>query len=261
MRENKVKRALRAGGVSLGTMVFEFATTGVARLAAEAGAEFVVFDMEHTGWGLETIRMLMATARAADLVPMVRVPATQYHFLARALDVGAMGLMVPMVESAEQARLIVQSAKYPPLGRRGTAFGIAHDDYQPGDNVAKMSSANEETLLIAQVETAVGLENLEAIAGVEGIDVLWIGHHDLTTSMGIPGEFSHPRYRIAVHAILDAAGRHGKPVGLMTSTVDQGRELLAQGFRILAYGGDLWLYQQALRDGIGVLRAAVGQPR
>src|SRR4051812_44415648 len=113
MRPNKVKRALRAGGVALGTMVMEFATTGVARLAAEAGCDFVVFDMEHTGWSVETVRMLLAAARPADVVPVVRVPATQYHFVARALDVGAMGVMVPMVESEEQARQIVQFAKYP----------------------------------------------------------------------------------------------------------------------------------------------------
>jgi 2-dehydro-3-deoxyglucarate aldolase/4-hydroxy-2-oxoheptanedioate aldolase len=256
MRENKVRRTLEAGGVSLGTMVFEFGTTGVARLAAGAGAEFLLFDMEHTGWGMETIRLLMATSGAADLVPMVRVPATQYHFLAQALDVGAMGLMVPMVESAEQARLIVQSAKYPPLGRRGTAFGIAHDDYRRGEGVATMRRANEETLLIAQIETAGGLENLEAIAAVEGIDVLWIGHNDLTTSMGIPGEFTHPRYREAVRQVLDAARRHGKAAGFMATAIEQGRALLEQGFRILAYGGDLWLYQQALGEGLAALRAA-----
>jgi 2-dehydro-3-deoxyglucarate aldolase/4-hydroxy-2-oxoheptanedioate aldolase len=254
MRENRVKHTLAAGGVALGTMVLEFSTTGIARLAAAAGAEFVLFDMEHTGWSIETIRMLLATARATELVPLVRVPATQYHFLARALDIGAMGLMVPMVESAEQARLFVQSARYPPVGRRGTAFGVAHDDYIPGDNVAKMKSANQETLLIAQIETPAGLENLDAIAGVDGIDVLWIGHHDLTTTMGIPGEFTHPRYRAAVEQVLDAARRHGKAAGILTGNVEQARTLLRQGFRILAYGGDIWLYQQALRDGLAALR-------
>ena len=149
MRSNPVKRTIGDGGVSLGTMVFEFNTPGVGRIAAEAGAEFVIYDMEHTGWSIETIRLLIATSRAANLVPMVRVPATEYHLLSRPLDVGAMGLMVPMVESEAQARLIVQSAKYPPLGRRGAAFIIAHDDYKAGDVVAKMESANDEILLIA----------------------------------------------------------------------------------------------------------------
>src|SRR6476661_8130969 len=124
MRTNTVKATLREGGIALGTMVFEFNTVGIGRIAAAAGAESILYDMEHTGWSIETIRTLMATTRAADIVPMVRVPATQYHLLSRPLDVGAMGLMAPMVESEEQARLIVNSAKYPPAGRRGAAFGV-----------------------------------------------------------------------------------------------------------------------------------------
>src|SRR5262245_58049760 len=237
MRENKVKRTLRAGGVALGTMVLEFATTGITRLTADAGADFLIFDLEHTGWSLETARTVLAAARPADFVPMVRVPATQYHFVARVLDLGALGVMVPMVESVEQARQIVQFAKYPPQGRRGTAFGIAHDDYRDGDVAAKIRSANQETLLIAQIETAPGLEQVEGIAAVEGLDVLWIGHFDLTTSLGIPGEFEHPRYREAVRRVLAACQRHGKAPGFMAASSEEGRALLGQGFRCLAYWG------------------------
>lgn len=256
MRANRVKRTLREGGVALGTMVMEFATTGVARLAAEAGCDFVVFDMEHTGWGVETVRGLMATARAADVVPMVRVPATQYHFLARVLDVGAMGVMVPMVESEEQARLLAQSTKYPPAGRRGAAFGVAHDDYADGDVVEKMRSADEEGLVIAQIETAAGLRELERIAAVPGIDVLWVGHFDLTISMGIPARFDHPDYAAAIERILDACRRHGKAAGIMTGGVEEGKALLGRGFRCVAYWGDLWIYKQGLRQGVAALRAA-----
>ena len=130
MRDNRVKQALRSGGVSMGVMCLEFATTGIGPLSAAAGPEFAVFDMEHTGWGLETIRMLVATSRAADLVPIVRVPTADYHFIAHALDVGAMGLVLPLVESAEQAEFAVECAMYPPRGRRGCAFAIAHDDFR-----------------------------------------------------------------------------------------------------------------------------------
>jgi 2-keto-3-deoxy-L-rhamnonate aldolase RhmA len=255
MRENWVKRALAAGDRSLGTMVFEFPTIGIGRIAATAGAEFVIYDMEHTGWSIETIRGLMASSRAADLVPMVRIPATEYHLISRPLDVGAMGLMVPMVESAEQARVIVDSAKYPPLGRRGAAFGMAHDDYSGGDIIEKMESANDEVLLIAQIETAQGVDNLDAIAAVDGIDVLWIGHFDLTNSLGIPGQFSHPTYLEAVERVLEACHRHGKAPGIMAGAVADGQALLQQGFRAMAYSGDHWIYQLALRQGLDALRA------
>ena len=254
MRVNGPKRTVGGGGVSLGTMVFEFATPGIGRIAAAAGAEFVVYDMEHTGWSIETVRQLMATTRAADLVPLVRVPATEYHLLARPLDVGAMGLMVPMVESVAQAETIVRSAKYPPAGRRGAAFSVAHDDYLGGDIVEKMTSANEETLLLAQIETAAGVDAAVGIAALEGIDVLWIGHFDLSASLGVPGQFGHPDYLRAVDRVLEACARHGKTPGIMAADVETSQACLKQGFRMVAYGGDLWLYGRALKEGLDALR-------
>ena len=209
MRSNSVKQKVQSGGVSIGTFMFEFNTTGIGRIAAEAGAAFAVFDMEHTGWSIETIRMLVATTRSTEMVPMVRVPATEYHFIARVLDVGAMGVMVPMVESAAAAATIVAAAKYPPLGRRGAGpLAFAHDDYASGDIVEKMKTANSETLLIALIETAAGVRNVNEIAAVPGIDVLWIGHFDLTNSLGIPGQFDHPDFQAAVQQVLEACRRH-----------------------------------------------------
>lgn len=250
MRTNKLKQKIQEGQVSIGTFVFEFPTTGIGRIAASAGAEFTVFDMEHTGWSVETIRMLVATTRCTEMIPLVRIPATEYHFVARVLDAGAMGIMVPMVETSEQAESIVHMAKYPPLGGRGAAFGVAHDDYTGGDIVEKIGSANTESLLIAQIETRLGVENVDAIAAVEGIDVLWIGHFDLTSSLGIPGQFEHQDFKDALSMVLDACGRHNKVPGFMAGSVQEGIGLLDQGFRMLAYGGDLWLYQAALQDGI-----------
>jgi 2-keto-3-deoxy-L-rhamnonate aldolase RhmA len=254
MHGNPVKEKLARGETALGTFVFEFASTGIARLAGEAGAEFAIFDMEHTGWDFETIRMLIATSRGTKLVPMVRIPTTQYHFVARALDMGARGIMAPMVESVEQAQLLVASAMYPPVGRRGAAFGIAHDDYTGGDVPPKIAAANDQTLLIAQIETAAGLNEVERIAAVEGIDVLWIGHFDLTNSLGIPGQFQHPAFLAAVQRVLAACRSHDKAAGFLAMDIAGGKALLEQGFRILAYGGDLWLYQNALRTGLEALR-------
>jgi 2-dehydro-3-deoxyglucarate aldolase/4-hydroxy-2-oxoheptanedioate aldolase len=262
MRENRVKRRLREGEVCVGTLVFEFGTTGIPRIAAGAGAEFVLFDQEHTGWTSDRLRMLLATSRAVDCVPLVRVPAAQYHLIAQALDLGAMGVMVPMVDSVEQAELVVRCAKYPPVGRRGAAFGVAHDDYVPGEALAKMESANRETLLIVQIETVQGLEDVERIAAVPGIDVLWIGHFDLTASMGIPAQFMHERYLAAVERVGKAAAREGRAAGFMVGNADEAGFMLSQGFRCLGYSGDIWIYGQALRTGIeGVRKAAAATAR
>lgn len=257
MRRNDVKRVLADGGSALGTMIFEFNTPGIGRIAAQAGADFIVYDMEHTGWSIETIRMLMATTRVAATVPIVRVPATQYHLLSRPLDVGAMGLMVPMVETEEQARLIARSARYPPDGARGAAFALAHDDYLGGDIVAKMRHANDEVLLIAQIETAAGVLNAASIAAVDGIDVLWIGHFDLTASLGIPGQFTHPDYLKAVDQVLEACDRSGKTAGIMAADVPTAGSLLRQGFRALAYSGDLWIYARTLENDLTAIRNAM----
>jgi 2-dehydro-3-deoxyglucarate aldolase/4-hydroxy-2-oxoheptanedioate aldolase len=250
MRKNTVKETLANGGISVGTMIFEFNSTGIGRIAGEAGADFVMFDMEHTGWSIETIRMLIATTRASRALPMVRVPATQYHLLSRPLDAGAMGLMVPMVESVDQARMIVQSAKYFPDGGRGAAFTIAHDDYEGGEVTEKMRAANREGMLIAQIETVAGVENCEAIAAVDGIDCLWVGHFDLTQSMGIPAQFDNPEFIASITRVARACEAHGKAAGVMAADVQTAQMWKDLGYRAFAYNGDLWIYGAALKAGV-----------
>ena len=255
MLSNPVKQTVKSGGLAIGTMMFEFNTTGIGRIAANAGAEFAVYDMEHTGWELETIRMLIATTPRPGLVPIVRIPTTQYHFVSRVLDMGAMGVMAPMVESADEARLLVQSAKYPPTGRRGAAFGIAHDDYGIGTIPEVVRSSNAESLLIVQIETAKGLQNLDEIATVPEIDVLWIGLYDLANSLGLPGQMDHPQIQTAIDRVLAVCRAQNKVPAVLVTSIDEGRAQLARGFRLVAFGGDVWIYQTALKEGLAALRA------
>ncbi len=246
MTQNPVKQKLAAGATALGSMVFEFFTPGIARICANAGAEFVLYCMEHTGAGYETLKPQFALCRALGVVPLVRIPATEYHFAARALDAGALGIMVPLVDTREQAERIVSFTRYPPQGRRGAAFGFAHDDYQGGDVVEKMRAIHERTLVICMIETRAGLENVDAIAAVDGVDVIWLGHFDLTNFLGIPGQFSHPAYREAVKRIAAAAKKHGKAAGYMAADQALGHEYLGHGYRMLATGTDQGLLQKAI---------------
>ena len=147
-----------------------------------AGADFLMYDMEHTGITTETLRAQMAACRGLDIAPLVRVPSVEANIIGQVLDIGAHGIMVPMVETAAQAEEIVRRAYYPPEGQRGTAFSIAHDDFMAGHPVEKMKQANSRTLVIAMIETAEGLKNVDQIAAVSGVDVLWLGHFDLTSS-------------------------------------------------------------------------------
>jgi 2-keto-3-deoxy-L-rhamnonate aldolase RhmA len=257
MRANPIKQRLAAGGSSYGTMAFEFFTPGLPQIVAAAGAEFLLLDMEHSGAGIETIKTQIALCRGLDLAPMVRVPATQYHFIARALDAGAVGVMVPMVETAEQARTIVAATRYPPAGRRGAAFGVAsHDDYRDAPVAEKIAAIHERTLVICLVETAEGLANVDAIAAVPGVDVVWLGHFDMTNFLGIPAQFDHPRYLEAVERIVEACRRHGKTPGFMASDASWARDYKARGFRMIAYSIDVIMLREALAAGLAVLRDA-----
>jgi 2-dehydro-3-deoxyglucarate aldolase/4-hydroxy-2-oxoheptanedioate aldolase len=172
-----------------------------------------------------------------------------------------MGVMVPMVGTPDEAAHVVACTRYPPQGRRGAAFGFAHDDYAGGDVVAKIAALHARTMVIAQIETAEGLANVERIAAVPGVDALWIGHFDLTNFMGIPGQFKHPDFLAAVDRVVAACDASGKTAAFLTTDDDWAREYAAKGFRLFAYGVDQAMLQQALGSGLAVLRTAVGTRR
>jgi 2-keto-3-deoxy-L-rhamnonate aldolase RhmA len=256
MRDNPVKKSLAEGRHAFGSMVFELFAPALPTLCRNAGAEFVLYDMEHTGLGFETLKTQFALCRGLGIVPMARVPRGEYHFIARALDIGAFGVMIPMVACATEAAHVVACTRYPPLGKRGAAFGFAHDDYAGGDVVTKMAALHERTLVIAQIETDEGLGNVEAIAAVPGVDVLWIGQFDLTNFMGIPGQFKHPAYLAAVDRVVAACTANGKTAAVLAMDETWIRDYVAKGFRLMAYGIDQALLQKALQQGLDALREA-----
>ena len=129
------------------------------------------------------------------------------------------------------------------------------DDWAPGGVADTLQNVNAQVLTLIQIETAAGLSAVDEIAAVDGVDVLWIGHFDLTASLGIPGEFETATYRDALDRVLGAGRRHGKPVGMVCSSVDEGRDLLERGFRLLSYGIDVWLYESTVRAGLDGLRS------
>jgi 2-dehydro-3-deoxyglucarate aldolase/4-hydroxy-2-oxoheptanedioate aldolase len=259
MKPNALKMKLLDGGVSIGTFVMEFNTPGIAAILEQTGAEFAVYDMEHSSFGIETIRQIMSYNRGLSIVPVVRVPELQYHFMARALDAGAKGIMVPMVESAEQAQRIVQACKYAPDGNRGTTSNIAHDDFNGGNLEEALRSANKETLLIAQIETEAGVNEIEHIIGTDGIDIAWVGHNDLSVSMGIPGQVNHPRVIEAMEHVAEACLKHGKIAGRLVPDIQTGKLWLEKGYRCLAYSNDIRLLQSSLKQGIGELSGHIAR--
>lgn len=257
MSTPSLKDKLKHDGHAFGPMVFEFFSAGMPAIIASTGADFALFDMEHGGLEYETFKHLVAACRGLGVAPLVRVPAGEYHFVARALDMGAQGVMVPMVGSRSQAERIAAAAHYPPHGKRGAAFGFAHDNYLARPPADTMREARERTLVIAQIETEEGLHNVEAIAATPDIDIIWLGHFDLTNSMGIPGEFRHPDYLAAIARIVAAAEANGKWAGYLAADEASAREYWEHGFRVIAYGVDIAIYQAGLRAGIRTLEGLV----
>jgi 2-keto-3-deoxy-L-rhamnonate aldolase RhmA len=257
MRPNPVRARLMAGGAAFGTMAFEFFSPGLPYVLAQGGAEFCIFDMEHSGATIETMKQMIAASHGANLVPLVRVPGCHYHLIAPVLDAGAMGIMVPMTETREQAENIAKWCRYRPDGVRGLAFGIGHDEYSVGDIRAKMDAANARTLVIALVETATGIENIDEIMAVPGIDVGWLGHFDLTDSMGIAGQFNDPRFVKGVEKLVAACRRNNKPAGFLAGSPAMAKEWAERGFRCLGYGPDTSMLRAAMESGISACREAV----
>ena len=250
MNRNPLKTRLAAGKPVVGPYIQEFTTAGMASIVAATGADFLIYDYEHSGWTTESLRTQMLLARGAGLVPIVNVPGERYEREGLLLDIGAMGLMVPHVRDAEQCRRLVAATRYPPEGDRGGAFGIAHDGFRDGDVRAKIADANDSVLIIAKLESAEAIENAEAIMSVPGIDVALVTGTDLMLDMGIPGEPEHPEIAQAMERVLDVCRRTGKTAACAAFDIETGQKRLAEGYRFIQFSWDIGLFQEALRAGV-----------
>jgi len=251
---HRLKGMVRSGELAAGTFLVEFLTPGIGHILAGAGCDFAFLDMEHSGFSTETVKAALRFLEAGGVPTVVRVPSRDAHDIARIADMGAEGVMVSLVGTAEVARDAVAALKYPPEGHRGVALQVAHDNYRSGPAATKLAAANERTTLFLMIETAEGVENVEAIAAVPGVDVLWLGHFDLSASLGIPGAFDHPRFRAATERICAAARAQGLGLGRLVTSMPEASQAWRDGFRLLAWGGDAWLLQAAVADGVTRLR-------
>ncbi len=257
MNLRSLKDMARSRDTKLGSFVVEFATPGIGHIFKASGCDFVLFDMEHSGFSIETVKQSIRYFEAADVRMIVRVPSKDYDHIARVCDMGAEGIMVPMVNNAEEARHILDSIKYFPDGKRGVALGVAHDNYRNEGTVAeRLAAANQRTTLFCQIETSDGVDNAEEIAALDGVDCLWVGHFDLSVSLGIPGDFGNKIFTDAIAKVAAATQRHGKALGRLVPNVETGIDYNKIGFDFICYSGDVWMLQAALSEAVGKLRAA-----
>jgi 2-keto-3-deoxy-L-rhamnonate aldolase RhmA len=248
------RQRVRDGELLVGQLLLEFFTPGIGPLLDACGLDFVIFDMEHGRCDIGMLEMLIASCRGSSIVPMARVPDLNFAPLSRVLDIGAKGVMIPRVETRQQTEEIVRQLKYAPEGKRGVALGIAHDLYRPAGKEF-FAKANQDTVVIIQVETARAFENLEEIISVPGVDVAWIGHYDLTVSMGFPAQFDHPKLIDAMNDLVRICRKYGVAPGFLPPNQESAAHWIAQGFRMISLGSDIGVFL----DGINRFRAHIEQ--
>ncbi len=229
-----------------GAMIFEFFSPGIPIILKNAGCEFIIFDMEHGGLSLEQFKTLSIISNANKIAPFIRIPEINYNYIARALDLGASGIMVPMVNTPDDALKVVQSSKYPPQGKRGAGFGFAHDNYNNQNPLSYIEKANNSLINIIQIETKIALENVKEIASINGVDCLWVGHFDLTNFLGIPGDFSSKIYLNAINEIVDAAVTHEKSLGIMVNNKQELETYYKLGFNMIAVGTEMNILSRSI---------------
>jgi 4-hydroxy-2-oxoheptanedioate aldolase len=222
-------------------------------LVAQAGFDFVIIDLEH-GLGTEqdVLSQLIALKETATR-PYVRTESHERQRVHHMLDIGAEGIMFPRVNNAEEARACVAAMRYPPAGVRGVATLVRASGYGRRFNDYR----TEPRTTILQIETPEAVENVEAIAAVDGADVLFIGPMDLSAGLGIFREFDHPRFVEALHRTVSAARRHGRIAGILLPTAGEKKKYLDLGFEFLACGTDLSMLAAGARSIIDLLR---GEP-
>ncbi|MBM3643645.1 MAG: hpch/hpai aldolase [Alphaproteobacteria bacterium] len=256
MTAPSLRALLTRPGPKVGTFLFEFATPGIGQIVKAAGADFAVLDMEHTGFGFDTVRATVKSLQAAELPCVVRVPSQARHHVSRALDAGADGVMVPIVSSVDQAKAILQAAKYWPLGTRGVALGLAHERYARRSEplLKRFAEQNDRTVVILQIEDGRGAEAADAIAALPGVDMLWLGHNDLSVALDKPGAFDDPAFTAAEQAMLAACRKRGKAAGRLAVDAAEAKRFTGMGYDFVSISGDVWLLQSALAAGIATVK-------
>ncbi len=228
MLVNPLKDRVRRGDPVFGT-ILSIPSPEVAEVAGLAGYDFLLLDMEHGPLTVELLEGLVRACRAVNVVPLARVPEDHPKTILRALDVGCVGVMIPQVETPQQAQAAVAATKYAPEGTRSLAGATAAAWWGKVPMPDHVAASNAATMNVLQIETRRGLEAVEAIARTPGVDVLFIGPSDLSQSLGHPGAVAHPDVQAAIRRIISAGRSAGVPVGILALTPEDVQAYRAQG--------------------------------
>ncbi|MCX6045227.1 MAG: aldolase/citrate lyase family protein [Chloroflexi bacterium] len=252
MRTNQVRQKIEAHEPTVGCFM-GLGSPNVAELLAHAGFDWLVIETEHNGLDSAEIQQMLMAMNGTETVPLVRIPSANPVFIQRALDMGALGIVVPLVRTAAEAAAIVQATRYPPHGTR--SFGPLRAERYGFDRQDYFKRANDNLLVVLIIETAEALENLAAIAAVDGVDVLYIGPFDLCLSLGWnPMELPFPAFEAVIEQVATVCRQHSVALGLGYGSNEELEQRRAQGATFLGYGSDYSLLANAARTGIAAFK-------
>lgn len=249
-----MKRKLKDRGFVIGTMLSEFYSPNAAAIFKAGGFDYFIIDCEHGCFDFAMVAAMVSSARGSDVAAIVRVPQIDKEGMLKFLEMGAAGLLVPMVSTPDEARQVVALTRYAPLGSRGISTRRAHNSYDGHDMKGYMAQANETITILVQIETQEAVDNVDAIASVPGIDGLIIGPSDLSSSLGDFGNFETEAFKAAVDKVIAAAHAHNRHVGFVHSNVKVLQGMLAKGMDILNWNSEIGMILKQSSDCIKALR-------
>ncbi len=239
MRQNKIKAMLKAGKPAIGTMIQEVVNPFIIHVIANAKFDFVYVDMEHGRFSMEGACDLIQMLRLTNVTPFVRIPNNEYHFIAKMLDAGAEGIMVPRVSCPEDIHQALRFMKYPPLGERGMAVARGHNDYQRANNIEFGKHANSENMLIIQIERKDALDEVDELVSIPGVDVALIGPGDLSLDLQTALSPDNPVIIDAIDRVAEACKKYDVQAGIHWGSTEGLKICHDKGFNLLSGSSDL----------------------
>jgi 2-keto-3-deoxy-L-rhamnonate aldolase RhmA len=255
---NAVRERLEDDKLALGIILRQARTVDIAPAMKACGYDWLFLDLEHNSMDLDMAVQISVAALGAGIAPIARVPAGQLWMATRVLDGGGLGIVMPHVDTPEEAQKISQALHYPPLGHRSVAGGLPHLGYAKASLAETCEAINAATFLIVMLETPTAIANADAIAAVPGIDSLLIGTNDLAMELGIPGAFGDERIVAAYQTVVDACRKHGKHAGVGgIADRDLLRRYIQMGVRLVLPGSDFSLLVSAATETAAAMRACL----
>jgi len=255
IRENWVKKAIRAGQKTIGGWL-QLGSPMAAEIMSQAGFDWLLVDCEHSPADFQTLMVQYQAMSATNVIPLCRAPWNDVVAIKRILDVGAYGVMIPWVNDKEEAEMAVKACKYPPEGVRGVATSVRAAGYTRL-GMEYFKRANEEVMVIVQIETATAVANIKEILSIKGIDVAFIGPADLSTALGYAGNREHPEVQQAISAIESAAKGAGVALGTVSSSLEHAKQLWNKGYQFIHLTGDVHLLAKGSSDLVNKFRSEV----